>query len=267
MAVVVISSGGEGDRSVGSLEVKALGGRETGLIRTGGRATWQAAAKAKQEAPKYVPRVKRIAGGGECRAVQTLAKARVGIAVYWTCAMAELLGVIESGMSRRNARRKPGTTRGLPRCSRTAKAASISRIAAKSCCACEWGGWGRISVDGPGQNNPDWSEGPWGGGSPTLHGGALRGRRPGSEREYRYRPQWCTKGGCKPAVDRRMPGAGLTRRRLGRHRLIGRPSSRTGENPPYGMREGTEETSASFEVRTAPRSYSTCSKASWHSSG
>ncbi len=27
---------------------------------------------------------------------------------------------------------------------------------------CEWGGWGRLSVDGPGQNNPDRSEGPWG---------------------------------------------------------------------------------------------------------
>ena len=34
--------------------------------------------------------------------------------------------------------------------------------------ACEWGGWGRLSDDGPGQNNPDLSEGPWGGGLPTL---------------------------------------------------------------------------------------------------
>jgi hypothetical protein len=32
----------------------------------------------------------------------------------------------------------------------------------KSRCACEWGGWGRLSDDGPGQNNPDPSEGPWG---------------------------------------------------------------------------------------------------------
>ena len=29
-------------------------------------------------------------------------------------------------------------------------------------CACEWGGWGRISIDGPRQNNSDRSEGPWG---------------------------------------------------------------------------------------------------------
>src|ERR1700736_1911945 len=34
----------------------------------------------------------------------------------------------------------------------------------------------------------------------------------------------------------------------------GRPHS-TGENPPYGMIGGVEETSASFEARSAPRSY------------
>src|SRR5712691_8371028 len=44
----------------------------------------------------------------------------------------------------------------------TAKASGISRETVKSRCAREWGGWGRISVDGPGQNNPDRSEGPWG---------------------------------------------------------------------------------------------------------
>src|SRR5216683_904728 len=44
----------------------------------------------------------------------------------------------------------------------TAKASRISREAVKSGCAREWGGWGRVSDDGPGQNNPDRSEGPWG---------------------------------------------------------------------------------------------------------
>ena len=39
--------------------------------------------------------------------------------------------------------------------------------AVKSRCAREWDGWGRLSDDGPGQNNPDPSEGPWGGGDPT----------------------------------------------------------------------------------------------------
>ena len=44
----------------------------------------------------------------------------------------------------------------------TAKASRISRETVKSGCAREWGGWGRLSDDGPGQNNPDRSEGPWG---------------------------------------------------------------------------------------------------------
>jgi hypothetical protein len=44
---------------------------------------------------------------------------------------------------------------------------------------------------------------------------------------------------------------------LGRRCLICQPSSRTGENPPYGMIGGTVETSASFEVRYAPLSYPT----------
>ena len=61
----------------------------------------------------------------------------------WTRAASELPGVIEGGMSGRNAQLKPGTTRGWPMCSRTAKASRISRKAAKSRCACEWGGWGR----------------------------------------------------------------------------------------------------------------------------
>src|SRR2546425_5394369 len=44
---------------------------------------------------------------------------------------------------------------------------------------------------------------------------------------------------------------------LGRPRLTGRPWSRTGENPPYGILGGTMETSASFEARSAPSSYPT----------
>src|SRR6516165_6643271 len=43
----------------------------------------------------------------------------------------------------------------------------------------------------------------------------------------------------------------------GRLGLKYQPSSRTGENPPYGMIGGNEETSASFEARSAPRSYPT----------
>ena len=81
--------------------------------------------------------------------------------------MSELPGVIEDGMSGENGQRKPGTARGSPRRSRTAKALRISCQAVKSRCAREWGGWGRLSDDGPGQNNPDPSECPWGGGEPT----------------------------------------------------------------------------------------------------
>ena len=45
--------------------------------------------------------------------------------------------------------------------------AEISPRPMKSRCACEWGGWGRLSDDGPGHYNPDPSEGPWGGGVMT----------------------------------------------------------------------------------------------------
>src|ERR1700692_761533 len=43
----------------------------------------------------------------------------------------------------------------------------------------------------------------------------------------------------------------------GRRHLKSQPSSRIGENSPYGMIGGIEETSASFEAPSAPRSYPT----------
>src|SRR5215510_9905199 len=55
----------------------------------------------------------------------------------------------------------------------------------------------------------------------------------------------CTKGGRKPNICRCMLGAVLSWRCLGRHRLRCQPFSRIGENPPYGMIGGIEETSAS----------------------
>jgi hypothetical protein len=169
-------------------------------------------------------------------------------------------------MSGRNEQRKLGTTRGSPRRSRTAKASRISRRAVKSRCAREWVGWGRLSDDGPGHYNPDLSEGPWGGGSTAskavhdrIHGPTLCGITVAITK--------CMKGGCKPDDGRRMPGAGLSCQSSGKAPLESQPSSRTGENPPYGMIGGIEETSASFEARSAPRSYPTCSEASCHSSG
>jgi hypothetical protein len=65
-------------------------------------------------------------------------------------------------MSRKNGQRKHGTTGGSPRRKRTARAWCISCQATKSRCACQWGGWGRISDEGPGQQNLDRSEDPWG---------------------------------------------------------------------------------------------------------
>src|SRR5271157_6070100 len=66
-----------------------------------------------------------------------------------------------------------------------AKASRISRRVVKSRCAHEWDGWGRLSDDGPGQNNPDPSEGPWGGGVITLQGGAQSSLRPDTARDNR----------------------------------------------------------------------------------
>src|SRR5689334_16711866 len=80
----------------------------------------------------------------------------------WVFAVDGIPGVIEDDMSRKNGQRKHGTSRGLPRPSGTAKASGITGSAGKSRRAHERGGWGRISVDGPGQDNPDRSEGPWG---------------------------------------------------------------------------------------------------------
>src|ERR1039458_3484291 len=54
----------------------------------------------------------------------------------------------------------------------------------------------------------------------------------------------------------RHEGRWQTRTR-GRPRLIFRPLSRTGENPPYGILGEAMETSASFEARSAPLSHPT----------
>jgi hypothetical protein len=105
--------------------------------------------------------------------------------VIWIETMIELPEVREDGMSGRNEQRKPGTTRGSPWRSRTAKASRISRFAVKSRCACEWDGWGRISDDGSGHYNPNLSEDPWGGGLISLHGGAQSRPRPDTVRDNR----------------------------------------------------------------------------------
>src|SRR5665811_2311739 len=183
VAAVVIPRNGEGDRSVESREVKAPDGWafQSDPYRGASKLTG-CSKRVNQEAPKASPAWNGLREGRECRAVQISAKA-TSASKFWIETMTELPGVKEDGMSGRNVQRKLGTTRGSPRRSRTAKASRISRFTVKSRCACEWGGWGRVSDDGSGHYNPNPSEGPWGGGSPILHGSALSSPRPDTARE------------------------------------------------------------------------------------
>src|SRR2546421_8222899 len=200
---------GEGDRSVGSLEVKALGGRayRSDPYRRASNLTGRSKC-VNQEAPKDGPRVKRIAGGSGVPSCSELGEGHVDIDVL-DQTMIELPGVREDGMPGRNGQRKPGTTRGSPRRSRTAKALRISRHAVKSQCARGWGGWGRLSDDGSRQHNSGKSEDPWGGGVPHLQGGARSNGRPDTARDYRNVTR-CAKGGHKLHISHCMPGAGLS---------------------------------------------------------
>ena len=92
----------------------------------------------------------------------------------------------------------------------------------------------------------------------TLNGGAQSSPQGPTQCGAKDEVTRRAKDGRKPGDGQRMPGAGLSWTVvLGRPRPKGQPSSRTGENSPYGMIGGIEETSASFEARSAPRSYPT----------
>src|SRR5215470_797946 len=211
------------------------------------------------EATKCFPRVKRIVGfsGVPSRSTRGEGLCR--------CRCLELIdvelpGVGEDGMPGRNGQRKPGTARGSPRRSRAAKASRISRCAAKSRCACERGGWGRLSDDGSGQNNPNPERGPLRWRVSTSKVVHWRAAGPDSERVHVGRHAM-HEGRMQTSRWSAYAGSRLKLRNgLGRRRLKRQPSSRTGENPPYGMIGGIEETSASFEARSAPRSYPTVSR-------
>ena len=83
---------------------------------------------------------------------------------YWVQAAEEFPVVVEDDMLRKSIDESSEPLVGrLGLCkSGTAKISRINRAAAKSGCAGEWGGWGQLSEDGPGQHNPDRSEDPWG---------------------------------------------------------------------------------------------------------
>ena len=164
VTTAVIPGGGKGDRPVESPEVKASVGWADSLVgsaRGANNPTGRSETRT-SEASKSPSHLKRMVGYLGVPSRSTLGEGQRRRRRNWAQAADGLPGVVEGGMPGRNGRRKHGTTRGSPRRARTAKASRISRTAVKSRCAGEWGGWGRVSEDGPGQYNPDRSEGPWG---------------------------------------------------------------------------------------------------------
>ncbi len=90
-----------------------------------------------------------------------------------------------------------------------------------------------------------------------LHGGAPSSLRPDTVRDNRCDYE-VHEGRMQTGYRTADAGSRLKPLMIpGRRRLESQPSSRTGENPPYGMIGRIEETSASFEARSAPRSYPT----------
>jgi len=75
----------------------------------------------------------------------------------------------------------------------------MSRSAVKSGCAHKWGGWGRLSVNGPRQNNSDRSEGPWVERQKSLARKCTNALRPPTQSGAETRQAVGTKGGGKPA--------------------------------------------------------------------
>ena len=122
----------------------------------------------------------------------------------WNQPVTDLPGVVEGGMLGRNDSESVEPLGGRLGVVCTAKASGISRKAVKSGCACEWGGWGRLSVDGAGQNNPVWSEGPWGRAAEAARTEVFqRTTSPGTERgsdegsgEHEGRRQTARREGC-----------------------------------------------------------------------
>jgi len=182
----------------------------------GGQATRQAVARVNRRSPENFSHLERMVGRWECRTSDIRVKAGV---------VGEGAGHVQptdSPGSERMACRE-GTdsestepTRRSPRPAGTAKAQRITSHAGKSLRASEWGGWGQVSVDGPGHYNPDRSEGPWG--RATVVARMVVHHRAGvlDTGRGRHAATGGTHGGCKR-------GDVAYGRRLGRHRLTGQP--------------------------------------------
>ena len=161
-------------------------------------------------APKSTPHLERMVGNSGAPSPLGQGEGPRRRRRNWAYAVGGLPGVAEDGMPRRNRQRKHGTARGSPRRSRTAKASRITGSAGKSRRACERGGWGRVSDDGPGHYNPDRSEGPWGRAANAARTAVFdRAEVRDSERGVPAATA-STKGGGKPGAAKGMPGAGLT---------------------------------------------------------
>ena len=158
----------------------------------------------------WAPRV-RIVGGIESAEPFSGGRRPPPSVDRWAYSTDGLSGVLEDDMPRRNSQRKPGTTRGSPRRSRTAKASRISRRAVKSRCACEWDGWGRVSEDGSGQNNPNQSEDPWGRATMVARTAVGDRIQPPDSDQTELGITKHTKDEDKPSGATSMPGAGLIR--------------------------------------------------------
>jgi len=150
-------------------------------------------------------------GAWECRAVDIVAKA----------------SVVGEGTGRRQPTDSPGSQWATCRDradsesteplvgrflrSRIAKALRISRGAVKSRCAGEWGGWGQVSDDGSGQNNPNRSEDPWGRAAKPLAWRCSIGQEASDTvRKTQLAATRSTNGGGKPGGAEGMPGGDLT---------------------------------------------------------
>ena len=165
--MIVIPDTEKGDRPGESSGVKAPEGLAQGRVPvavsgpSGGQASRRVVANGRSRKPRNgFPAVHGRVGVSGVPNVSVRCEGQCRRRRNWARATGGLPGVLEHDTSTQNDQRKLGTSRWQPRRTRTAKAPRISRTTMKSRCARERGGWGRLSVDGPGHYNPDRSEGP-----------------------------------------------------------------------------------------------------------